>query len=228
MKQPRVKRGPGPKAKLTAATYRKKALPHLLTDFGRRCAYCLDPGDFRHPSQTHVDHFNCKLHGRKRHQYKNLMLACAACNQCKHDKPVVNPLEPRQRLLNCTEETEFPGHITEAEDGQWHAQTSAGEYHLAAIGLGESCHQAKRAARRNMAQRILALLTEAIHYQGSNPADLHRQVLEMVRAIVGQLDKFPPLITERGVVSVRDWLIGQGVDPALIGSSQTEASSDKP
>src|SRR5437899_167860 len=98
MRVPRVKRGPGPKSKMTEATYRKKALPHLLNDFKRHCAYCLDPDEFRHPSLNHVDHFNCKLHGRKRHQYTNLMLACGACNMSKRDKPVRNPLDHEQRL----------------------------------------------------------------------------------------------------------------------------------
>src|SRR5437868_3115831 len=110
----RVNRSDGPKSTMTEATYRKKALPFLLKDFEGRCAYCLDPSEFRHPSQNHVEHFNCKLHGRKRHLYANLMLACATCNQCKHAKPVVNPLDQDQRLLNCTEENEFPAQIVEA------------------------------------------------------------------------------------------------------------------
>ena len=92
-------------------------MPSLLKDFEGRCAYCLDPDDFRHPSQTHVDHFDCKLHGRKRHR-SNLMLGCAACNMSKHDKPVVNPFDKQQRLLNCTEETEFPTDIYETDDGR--------------------------------------------------------------------------------------------------------------
>ena len=130
MKATRVKRSAGPKSTLTKANYRKKALNFLLKDFERRCAYCLDPNEFRHPSLDQVDHFNCKLRERQRHQYKNLMLACAACNLSKHDKPIANPFDKEQRLLNCTEENEFPEHIIEMEDGQWEAVTKAGEYHL--------------------------------------------------------------------------------------------------
>jgi len=122
----RVKRGTGPKSTMTKASYRRKGLPFLLKDFEGRCAYCLDPNEFRHPSQDQVDHFNCKLKERKRHQYKNLMLACATCNHCKHDKPTVNPFDKEQRLINCTEENEFPDHIWERDDGQWEAKTKPG------------------------------------------------------------------------------------------------------
>lgn len=217
MKQPRVKRGPGPKGKLTQGNYRKKALPFLLIDFDGRCAYCLDPSDFRHASLNHVDHFDCKLRGRRRHQYPNLMLACAACNLSKHDKPVVNPLDKDQRLLNCTEETEFPEHIVETEDGQWQSRTKAGEYHLAVIGLRERCHQSKRAARRRLAERILALCTQAIQYQSVNPVAVHRQIMGTLRDLVGHLDAFPPLVTEKGVQTVRAWLARHGVDARLFG-----------
>jgi len=218
MSKGRVKRGPGPKVLLTDGNYRKKALPHLLEDFQRHCAYCLDPGDFRHPSLNHVDHFDCKLHGRRRHEYRNLMLACAACNLTKHDKPVVNPLDKRQRLLNCTTESEFPEHIQEEPSGQWVAKTPPGEYHLAAIGLQEGSHQAKRRERRKMAERILNLLTQAIQYESHNPPALHHQVMSTVRDLVGMLDKFPPLVTDAGVVSVRDWLKQQGVNVADLDS----------
>jgi hypothetical protein len=216
MKESRVQRSAGPKSAMTQATYRKKALPHLLKDFERRCAYRLDPDEFRHPSQTHVDHFNCKLHGRKRHQYNNLMLGCAACNMSKHDKPVVNPEDKNQRLLNCTEECEFPEHVSESPDGQWHPLTEAGIYHIGLIGLQERCHQAKRAERRHMAQRVYSLLTQAIQYESYNPAALHEQIMGTLRDTLALLDKFPPLVTDKGVVSVRDWLVSQGIAPELI------------
>ena len=218
MSKARVKRGPGPKVMLTDGNYRKKALPYLLGDFEHRCAYCLDPDEFRHPSLNHVEHFDCKIHGRRRHAYKNLMLACAACNQTKHDKPVVNPFDKRQRLLNCTEENEFTEHLREHDDGQWEAATPAGEYHLAVIGLQESCHRAKRRERRRMAERLRDLLTQAIQYKSHNPPELHRQIMEMVRGSLALMDKFPPLVTDSGVISVRDWLKQQGVDTTLLAA----------
>lgn len=216
MSKPRVKRGPGPTVMLTEGNYRKKALSFLLQDFERRCAYCLDPDDFRHPSLNHVEHFNCKVHGRRRHEYKNLMLACAACNQSKHDKPIVNPLDKRQRLLDCTKENEFPEHIRENSHGQWEPATPQGEYHLAVIGLQESCHRAKRAERRKMAHGLLNLLTQAIQYESHNPPALHNEVMSMVRDVLEMLDKFPPLVTDEGILTIREWLTKQGVDAACL------------
>ena len=221
MSKARVKRGPGPKVLLTDGNYRKKALPHLLEEFERRCAFCLDPDDFRHPSLNHVDHFNCKVHGRRRHAYKNLMLSCAACNVTKHDKPIINPFDERQRLLNCTEENEFPEHIRERGDGQWEAATLQGEYHLTVIGLQEECHRLKRNERRRMADRLLGLLTQAIQYESHNPPELHHQIMDMVSGLLTMLDKFPPLLTDKGVQTVREWLNGQGVDVSLLETSAT-------
>ena len=212
MMAPRVQRSAGPRAKMTEATYRKKALPFLLKDFDGCCAYCLDPGEFRSPSQSQVDHFDCKLSGRKRNQYFNLMLACAACNLSKHDKPIVNPLNKEQRLLDCTKENEFPNHIVEAEDGRWEPKSEAGIYHLASIGLQERCHRQKRHARRVMAERVLKLCTTAIEYQTCNPEAVHNEIMDAVRDILRHLENFPPLVTSGGVVTVREWLKLQGVD----------------
>jgi hypothetical protein len=210
--KPRVKRGLGPQTTMTKATYRKKALPHLLNDFERSCAYCLDPNDFRHPSQDQVDHFNCKLPERRRHQYKNLMLACAACNLNKHDKVVINPHDQEQRLLNCTVENEFDGHIVEGKDGHWVSTTNAGEYHITSIELDHQCHRKKRAVRREMAETLLALCTMAFRYRAQNPEEIHKQIMESAKAILGQLNNFPPLIVEGKTITVREWLKNQGVD----------------
>jgi hypothetical protein len=212
MNEPRVKRGPGPKSKMTKATYRKKALPHLLKDFDAHCAYCLDPSELRHPSQNHVEHFDCKLRERQRHQYVNLMLACVTCNMCKHDKPVVNKFNPKQRLLNCTKENEFCLHIKENEMGEWEPQTPAGFYHIQSIGLDEQCHSKKRFMRRRLAESILTLYTTAIQYLGHNPRVIHDAIMGHTKAIVEELRNLPPLVTEDGLISVDDWLRKKGVN----------------
>jgi hypothetical protein len=211
MRQPRVRRSTGPKSNMTEATYRKKALPFLLKDFERRCAYCLDPDDFRHPSQNHVDYFNCRLRPRNRNKYQNLMLACVTCNTCKHDKPVVNPLQKEQRLLNCTEENEFPRHIVEEADGRWKPVTPAGQYHIVSICLDERCHTQKRAWRRRITHQILELCTTAIQYQSHNPLKTHDTLIQTIRQMLALLDNFPPLITDKGVLTARDWLRQEGV-----------------
>ena len=212
MKIPRVKRSKGPTSAMTEFTYRKKALPHLIKDFNGQCAYCLDPKEFRASSQSHVEHFDCKLKGRKRHFYKNLMLSCAACNMSKHGKPIINPLNEEQRLLNCTEENEFIGHIRETEDGQWEAMTPAGYYHLESIELREDCHKNKRRARRVMTEEIAKLFKTAVKYETHNPAELHNQMMTTIRSLLAELKNFPPLIVDGGVISARDWLKSQNVD----------------
>jgi len=212
MKTARVKRSHGPKAAMTEATYRKKALPHLLADFNGLCAYCLDPKEFRAASQSNVEHFDCKIRGRERHYYKNLMLACAACNMSKHDKPVVNPFDSEQRLLNCTEENEFLGHIRENSNGQWESTSKAGHYHLASIGLTADCHNKKRKARAVMANRIFGLLTTAIQYKTVNPEAVHHQLMGAVRDLLQTMENFPPIVTENGVFTVKEWLKSKGVD----------------
>jgi hypothetical protein len=203
MKIPRVKRSKGPSAAMTEYTYRKKALPHLMKDFQGHCAYCLDPSDFRAPSQSHVEHFDCKIKGRNRNYYKNLMLACAACNLSKGGKPVQNPFKLEQRLINCTVENEFTEHIKETEDGQWEPLTQAGLYHLESIELREHCHWKKRSARKTMIQGVAKLLKTAVYYKTQTPVVLHNEMMSMIRSVVEELKSFPPLVIDGNVVFER-------------------------
>lgn len=207
----RVRRGSGPKGTITEWNVRKKSLPHLMQDFAGLCAYCLDPSEFRHPIESHVEHFDCRLRGQKRNRYSNLMLACAACNISKKDKPVHNPENQNQRLLNCTVEDEFQGHICEDSDGAWSAITEEGKYHLTSIDLQHPSHTAKRKARRDLANRVSDLLTTAIQYKTLNSVETHDQIIETIRAILAELDGSPPLVTDRGVFTVRSWLVEKGI-----------------
>ena len=201
---------------MTEATYRKKALPFLIVDFKGQCAYCLDSKEFRAPSQSQVEHFDCKLSGRQRHYYRNLNLSCAACNLSKHDKPVKNPFNPEQRLLNCCEENEYIGHIIEDDRGQWLPVTEAGKYHLACINLGADCHVKKRNARKVMVERIHSLLTTAIQYQTANPQEVHDQLMGTVRDLMDHLNNFPPIVTKTGILTTKEWLVSRGVDVNLL------------
>jgi hypothetical protein len=208
-------------------TYRKKALPFLYVDFDKKCAYCLDPDELRHPNQTHIDHFDCKLPEKKRHRYRNLMLACSACNLSKLDKPVVNHYNPRQRLLNCTEENEFNGHIFEDENGQWNGISDEGIYHLESLNLREECHRKKRKLRKGIANQIYQLCSTAIQYKSHNPVETHHALMDTARQLLNDLDSFPPLITENGPTSVRAWMKQKGIDlgqPTLETASFTTTS----
>ena len=77
---------------------------------------------------TTIEEFKSKVKGGG---YKDRSAASKALGKCKG----WNPLDKQQRLLNCTEETEFPEHIVELDNGQWQSVTKAGEYHLVSIGL---------------------------------------------------------------------------------------------
>ena len=147
------------------------------------------------------------------------MLACAACNLSKHYKPVVNPYNSKQRLLNCTEENEFIEHIKETSDGQWEALTEEARYHLGSIGLTADCHKAKRYARYQMLERVLSLITTAIQYKGANPEAVHQQMMATIRDLLEVLKNFPPMITENGPLSAMDWLKSKGVDVSLFNGN---------
>jgi hypothetical protein len=139
------------------------------------------------------------------------MLACSTCNLCKHDKPVVNKFNPEQRLLNCTKENEFPFHIKENERGEWEPQTPAGFYHIHSIGLQEACHNKKRLWRRNLAESIYKLYTTAIQFVGHNPRETHEAIMAETKNILAGLENLPPMVTEFGLVTVKDWLLARGV-----------------
>ncbi len=214
MSQPRVKRSRGPKGVLTKHNYRKKTLPLLQKDFSGRCAYCLESHEFRHANQTHVDHFDCRLHGRRRHQYANLMLACSACNLSKHDKPVRNPLATSQRLLNCTKENEFPEHIVENDTGEWIPRSDAARYHIAAINLSERSHRRKRWHRRKLLEQIVHLNQVAIQYRGADAFASHNRVMAIIRSIAAELEDAVPMVTAHGLKTAREYLAAHGVSLA--------------
>src|SRR5688500_331196 len=145
---------------MTENTYRRKALSYLRTDFQGRCAYCLKAMDRLHQNQVHVDHFDCHKRNRKRNQYKNLMLCCGGCNLNKHFKHAVNPYNSKQRLLNCTEENEFPEHIEEHESGVWLGKTDEGQYHIDSIELNEPALIKLREERAVLAKRLDSVRSE--------------------------------------------------------------------
>jgi hypothetical protein len=118
------------------------------------------------------------------------MLSCAACNMSKHGKPLKNPLDEKQRLLNCTEENEFVEHIREMEDGQWEAVTPAGHYHLESIELREDCHRNKRRARRVMTEEIAKLFKTAVKYETQNMKLIIRRNLKIFHLLSLPMEQF--------------------------------------
>src|SRR5947209_19033924 len=77
----RIRRGAAPKKTFTNNNYRK-ALPWLLKDFDRRCAYSMQHVDRAGGLKCmEVDHFRPK--GKHRNAYTNLFPASRHCNGAK-------------------------------------------------------------------------------------------------------------------------------------------------
>jgi hypothetical protein len=196
----RVKRGGGPNSTMTKNTYRRKALAYLKEDFSNRCAYCLQPLEEQHINQNHVEHFNAHLPERQKNAYKNLMLACSACNLAKSYKKVADPLAPERRLLNCTLEKEFPAHIVEdPKTCKWEAKTEAGDYHLRSIDLNEQSHVRRRARRREIADRVKALRATSIQYSGEIHVNALTELNITLKTLSDQIKNCVPFPTDQGL-----------------------------
>ena len=63
-----------------------------------------------------------------------------------------------------------------------------------------------------MANRIFGLLTTAIQYKTVNPEAVHHQLMGAVRDLLQTMENFPPIVTENGVFTVKEWLKSKGVD----------------
>jgi len=148
--EPRIHRGPGPAGNLRDYNYRRRALPSLLRDFQKRCAYSMRHARFADGEERmEVDHFNPKLRGSARHRYENLYLSCGHCNRKKSDY-WPTPAEERKgiRLLDPCAEQDYGTHIF--EDPRTHLLTSttpAGRYHITILDLNAPTFVQERAER---------------------------------------------------------------------------------
>lgn len=127
---PRVVRHPL-KRKFTDSTY-KKAKPFLLRDFAWRCAYSLQHVDRVGYKCMEVDHFNPKLKGAARNNYKNLFPATRHCNGSKSNHwPRPEMRKIGIRFLNPCEEMDYGVHIFEDPNTfELISATPTGRYHI--------------------------------------------------------------------------------------------------
>ncbi len=134
---PRIVRGKPPKRKFTDNTYRK-AKPYLLRDFGRRCAYSQQHADRSLGVKSmEVDHFNPKLTGADRNNYKNLFLATRHCNGSKSDIwPTKNERKKGLFLINPSKQMDYGVNIFEHPvTHRLIGVTHAGDFHITACDL---------------------------------------------------------------------------------------------
>jgi hypothetical protein len=151
----RVTRGKPPKGNLRK-DYRK-ALPELLRDFQRRCAYSMQherfAGGLMH---MEIDHHNPNLRPFYRNKYGNLFLSTRHCNNKKRKnwpKPVLQ--RAGVRFLNCCKEQDYGVHIF--EDHSTHylvGVTPAGKYHIRVCDLNAP-HFVRERADRYAFDRLL-------------------------------------------------------------------------
>jgi hypothetical protein len=153
-----------------------------------------------HINQSHIDHFDSNLKGRRRHKYTNLMLACSACNLSKLAKEICDPKEPARRLLNCTLENEFPEHIIENDSCEWVSRTSPGAYHILSLDLNESAHVKRRSRRKSVLNELLKLESSAIKYRGSLHPDAVANLLSTLNELRSQLKTAVPMPTINGLM----------------------------
>jgi HNH endonuclease len=187
--KPRIKRGFGPSGKLRPHNLRTRALPHLLEDFERRCAYSMRhveiAGGVR---QMEIDHFDPTLRSEARDSYLNLMLATRHCNNMKKDGwPVAHQIAAGSRLLNPTKEPDYGRHLF--EDPKTHeliGVTPAGRYHIDILDLN---HDTFVWERRKRAVYLKLRGESPVTFLG--PLDKLHQLLQMLQE---QFELFIPYV----------------------------------
>lgn len=114
----------------------RKALPLLLKDFERRCAYSL-VHEMDQTSTMEVDHFNPLLGEQFRHRYSNLMPSIRHCNGRKSDIwPTPEQQKKGLRFIDPTKEIDYGQQIF--EDPETHeliGVTPAARYHIRGLDL---------------------------------------------------------------------------------------------
>jgi hypothetical protein len=141
--QARIKRLHEPsKIRRSSKYFRKDALPPLLGDFGRRCAYCLSHADYVGGDEAFdIDHFHPSAKGGSFTDYRNLYLACRQCNKHKWDFwPGKLEREHGVRFLDCTKELDYGYYVFETADGYVvpKATSKAAIYHCRILKLNRA------------------------------------------------------------------------------------------
>jgi len=162
----------------------RQALPDLLRDFDRRCAYSMQHGGER----LAVDHFNPTLTGKRRNHHANLFPATQHCNRSKWNAwPSAADRKLGLRFLNCCEELDYGVHIF--EDPVSHkvfGVTPAGRYHIRHCDLNDSVYVQERKQRAEI--RALLTQTNAIV---QNPAEFLAIIAKLGEVVDRMIREIP-------------------------------------
>lgn len=187
---PRIKRGTGPKAKLTSQNYRSRALPFLLEDFKERCGYSMRHVLYCGKKCLEIDHFNSQAKANKRHLYSNLILAHRICNNKKQDFwPTAKERRDGIRYINPCEEADYDFQIFENPDThELVGTTPAAKYHILMLDLNDPSFVQERKDRSDLANCL----------EGRRPAVLKGGFSELsdgIKAMREMLNRMIPLIS---------------------------------
>jgi hypothetical protein len=181
----RIKRGPPPAKRIKRHRYRD-ALPELLRDFERRCAYSM-----QHESRAgmmEVDHFDPRKKKDILQDYDNLFPASRHCN-CKKSNhwPTKSEAAVGCRFLNPCEELDYGEQIFEDPASyKLVGATPAARWHIRICGLNAD-HLVKERTRR--AEHLDLLKRKSIRLKhGFN------DVLELVRHFRSEVELMIPEI----------------------------------
>jgi len=147
-------------------TYRS-AWPHLMSDFGERCAYSMQHISKAGGSKSmEVDHFNPRRKKDEVQEYLNLFLASRHCNGAKGNHWPSNKERKRGiRFLNCCEEADYDIQIL--EDPDTHkvvGMTPAARFHIRYCDLNDPWLIEERKDRNTLWNFIE---NKAIFFKGS-------------------------------------------------------------
>lgn len=180
-KKPRIKRGPPPKKPIKRRKHRD-ALPELLRDFDRRCAYSM-----QHQSRCgllEVDHFDPRKKKNLWQEYSNLFPASRYCNGKKSDNwPSRAEQAAGCRFLNPCEELDYGDQIF--EDANTHivfGVTPAAKWHIRMCGLNAD-HLVEERKRRSAHRKALNetfIFVKGDHHKAGEVAKMYREEVELM------------------------------------------------
>lgn len=165
----------------------RKALPYLLSDFGKRCAYSLQHIEVA--GGMEIDHFDPTLKSAFRHAYKNLMPAIRHCNGKKSNRwiQVNSPV----RLLNPCVDDDYGAQIFENPATHWLVGTTPNaKYHISVCDLNAPFLVAERKIRSDLKR----LREFKFYYKGSFDSESMTVVLDLLQGLGEAEELFIPHI----------------------------------